>query len=145
MARIITHNLDEAAYLAVNGYVPRVRRTGPSASEISFELDEAGKRRRVEFWSGDAYVSLSKYLTARQAIKNETSRQAFAALNASRIEDRPGQSFLTQGTPYWYRVGPDVMHALYGNSDAHNRRLAEGNVYRTREDAELKRNPLRAI
>lgn len=143
MARITTHNLDEAAYLALSGYIPKVKRTGPVAAEMSFDLDELGRQKRLGFWRGEGEVTLSRWLAVRQALKHEVSRQSFG------VSVRPDKDAelpeVRVGTPYWYREGADVMHALFGNSQAHMQRLAEGNFYATREDASLKRNPVQRV
>jgi hypothetical protein len=49
---------------------------------------------------------------------------------------------IATGTPYYYREGAGVLHSMFGIGPAHLARLTEGNVYRTREDAMMKRNPL---
>ena len=47
-----TNNLDEAAYLALQGYPFTVTRTGQVSALFSFETDERFDEVRTRFWKG---------------------------------------------------------------------------------------------
>jgi hypothetical protein len=139
-----TNNLDEAAYLALQGCRFTVTRTGPISALFSFETDEHFNETLARFWKGEATVQLHSWLATRAALKNECAGQA---LSAKRV---PSPSFVpakratetapTTGDPYWYRDGNSIKRALFGNRSPHTSRLADSNFYRTSEDAKLKRN-----
>ena len=74
-----TNNLDEAAYLALQGYRFTVTRTGPISALFSFETDEQFNEVRAKFWKGDANVQLHRWLATRAALKNECAGQALSA------------------------------------------------------------------
>ena len=69
-----TNNLDEAAYLALQGYHITVTRTGPFSATFSFETDERFNEVRATFWKGEVTVQLHSWLATRAALKNECSR-----------------------------------------------------------------------
>ena len=126
-----TNNIDEAAYLALQGYHFTVTRTGPISALFSF-------------WKGEVTVQLHCWLATRNALKNECAGQA---LSAKRVPSpslvpakRAIETAVTTGDPYWYHDGNSIKRALFGNRSPHTSRLADGNFYRTSEDAKLKRN-----
>ena len=53
-----TNNIDEAAYLALQGYQFTVTRTGPVSALFSFEKDQHFGEVRAKFWKGEATVQL---------------------------------------------------------------------------------------
>ena len=95
-----TNNLDEAAYLALQGYRFTVTRTGPISASFSFETDEHFNEVRARFWKGEASVQLHHWLATRAALKNEcvashyrkthcfTVTRACGARDRSRRHDR---------------------------------------------------------
>jgi hypothetical protein len=139
-----TNNIDEAAYLALQGYHFTVTRTGPISALFSFEKDEYFDEVRAKFWKGEVTVQLHCWLATRNALKNECAGQA---LSAKRVPSpslvpakRAIETAVTTGDPYWYHDGNSIKRALFGNRSPHTSRLADGNFYRTSEDAKLKRN-----
>ena len=46
----------------------------------------------------------------------------------------------SSGLAYWYHDGATIKSVAFGNRSLHTSRLADGNSYRTREDAQLKRH-----
>jgi hypothetical protein len=144
-----TNNLDEAAYLALQGYRFTVTRTGPISASFSFETDEHFNEVRAKFWKGEASVQLHHWLATRAALKNEC---VGLPLLAKRIAspslvpvEHETEVVVTTGFAYWYHDGTTIKGAMYGNRSLHTSRLADGNFYRTREDAQLKRNAIQVV
>lgn len=139
-----TNNIDEAAYLALQGYHFTVTRTGPISALFSFEKDQHFDEVRAKFWKGEATVQLHSWLASRTALKNECAGQALSVKRVSSPSlvpaERETAALLTTGLVYWYYDGDTIKGAMYGNKSLHTSRLAEGNLYLTREDAKLKRN-----
>jgi hypothetical protein len=139
-----TNNLDEAAYLALQGYDFTVKRTGTNSALFSFEKDEQFNEARAKFWKGEVNVLLHRWLATRAALKNECMRQALPEKRVSSpslVPEQPEtETVVPTGFAYWYHDGNTVKRALFGNRSPHTSRFAEGNFYRTREDAKLKRN-----
>jgi uncharacterized protein DUF5659 len=71
-----TNNIDEAAYLALQGYHFTVTRTGPKSAVFSFEKCENFDEIRARFWKGEVSVQLHGWLATRAALKNECAGQA---------------------------------------------------------------------
>jgi hypothetical protein len=138
-----THNIDEAAYLALQGYRFTVTRTGSISASFSFEIDEHFNEVRAGFWKGEVSVQLHRWLATRAALKHECAGQA---LSTKRVQSPPlvpgkhATDAVVTGYPYWYYDGNTIKRALFGNRAPHTLRLAEGNFYRTSEDAKLKRH-----
>jgi hypothetical protein len=144
-----TNNIDEAAYLALQGYHFTVTRTGPISALFSFEKDEHFDEDRAKFWKGEVTVQLHSWLATRAALKNECAGQA---LSIKRIAspslvpaEHESEAVVTAGFAYWYHDGTTIKGAMFGNRPLHKSRLASGNFYRTREDAKLKRNAVQVV
>jgi hypothetical protein len=139
-----TNNLDEAAYLALQGYYFTVTRTGPLSALFSFEKGEQFDGVRAKFWKGEASVQLHSWLATRAALKNECAGQALSLKRVSSPPLAPAErdtaAPVRTGQAYWYYDGDTIKGAMFGNSPLHEARLANGNFYLTREDAKLKRN-----
>lgn len=144
-----TNNIDEAAYLALQGYHFTVTRTGPISALFSFEVDEHFTEVRAKFWTGEATVQLHRWLATRAALKNECAGQAILAkrvFSPSLVPaERETEAVVTTGLAYWYHDGITIKGALFGNRLLHRSRLAEGNFYPTRQDARLKRNAIQVV
>lgn len=139
-----TNNIDEAAYLALQGYHFTVTRTGSISALFSFEKDEHFEEVRARFWKGEVTVQLHRWLATRAALKNECAGQA---LSLKRIAspplvpaERETVAAVRTGQAYWYYDGDTIKGAMFGSRSLHASRLAGGNFYLTREDAKLKRN-----
>ena len=144
-----THNLDEATYLALQGHKFIVTRTSSISALFSFERDERLDEARAGFWRGEVNVPLHRWLATRAALKNECKGQAHSGRQVPSPSIVPGQhetvTAIPTGFRYWYRDDDDtVKGAMFGDRLPHTSRIAEGNFYRTREDAQLKRNACRA-
>ena len=139
-----TNNLDEAAYLALQGYSFTVTRTGPNSALFSFEKDEHFDQVRARFWKGEVSVQLHSWLATRAALKNECAGQALSLRRVSSPPLVPAKcdtaAAVRTGQAYWYYDGDTIKSAMFGNRSLHTSRLADGNFYLTREDATLKRN-----
>lgn len=139
-----TNNIDEAAYLALQGYQFTVTRTGPNSALFSFEKDEHFNQIRARFWKGEVSVQLHSWLATRTALKNECAGQALSLKRISSPPLIPAEcetvADIGTGQAYWYHDGNTIKRALFGNRLPHTSRLADGNFYLTREDAKLKRN-----
>jgi hypothetical protein len=137
-----TNNIDEAAYLALQGYHFTVTRTGPISALFSFEKDEQFDGVRARFWKGEANVKLHSWLATRAALKNECAGQALSLERVSSPPLVPAQTMaaVRTGQAYWYYDGDKIKGAMFGNKPLHESRLANGNFYLTREDAKLKLN-----
>jgi len=144
-----TNNIDEAAYLALQGYHFTVRRTGAISALFSFETDKHFNAVRARFWKGEVTVQLHRWLTKRAALKNECAGQALSAKRVPSPSIVPAESeteaLVTTGFVYWYHDGITIKSAMFGNRSLHTSRLADGNFYRTREDAQLKRNAIQVV
>jgi hypothetical protein len=144
-----TNNLDEAAYLALQGYRFTVTRTGPISASFSFETDEHFNEVRAKFWKGEATVQLHSWLATRTALKNECAGQAGSAKRVPSPPLVPAEletaAVVTPGFGYWYHDGDTLKRALFGNRSLHTSRWANGNFYRTREDAKFKRNAIPVV
>jgi hypothetical protein len=142
-----TNNIDEAAYLALQGYHFTVTRTGPISALFSFEKDEHFNEVRSKFWKGEVTVQLHRWLATRAALKNECTRQALPTKRVSSPSLVPAEreTTVTTGFAYWYQDGTTIKCAMFGNRSLHTSRLADGNFYRTREDAQLKRNAIQVV
>jgi hypothetical protein len=141
-----TNNLDEAAYLALQGFDFTVTRTGQVSALFSFETDNRFNEVRAGFWKGEAMVQLHCWLATRSALKNECAGQA---LSAKRVPspslapaERETEAVVRTGLAYWYHDGTAIKSAVFGNRSLHTSRLAAGNFYRSQEDARLKRNAI---
>jgi len=141
-----TNNIDEAAYLALQGYSPTVRRTGPKSAVFSFEKDERFDEARARFWKGEATVQLHGWLATRTALKNECYGQAHSEKRVASPPLAPAQHgsepFVTKGMLYWFREGSAIKRVAFGKNPLHRQRLASSNVYLTRDDARLGRNAI---
>ena len=141
-----TNNIDEAAYLALQGYHFKVTRTGPISALFSFEVDARFKEIRAKFWSSETTVSLHGWLATRTALKNECAGQAILRKSVVAPSIVPSiesvEIDVRKGTPYWYIEGEVVRHSVFSTRAPHTERLAKGNFYRSREDAQLKRNAI---
>ena len=139
-----THNLDEAAYLSLQGYPFTVTRTGQVSALFSFETDNHFNEVRAKFWKGEATVQLHCWLATRTALKNECAGQKLSTIRIASPSIVPAEcateAVVTTGFAYWYHDGATIKSAMFGNRPLHTSRLADGNFYRTREDAQLKRN-----
>ena len=144
-----TNNLDEAAYLALQGYHFTVTRTGQVFALFSFEMDERFNEVRAKFWKGEASVQLHLWLATRAALKNECVRQPLPEKRIASPSLVPAEletgAVVTNGFAYWYRDGTTIKGAMYGDRPLHTSRWTAGNFYRTKEDARLKRNAIPAI
>jgi hypothetical protein len=141
-----TNNIDEAAYLALQGYHFTVSRTGPNSALFSFQKDQHLDQVRAKFWKGEVSVQLHSWLATRAALKNECAGQA---LSLKRVPspplvpaEREKEPAVRTGQSYWYYDGDTINCAMYGNKSLHTSRLTAGNFYPTREDAKFKRNAM---
>ncbi len=144
-----TNNIDEAAYLALQGYRVTVMRTGPISALYSFEVDQHFNEVRAKFWKGEATVQLHSWLATRTALKNECAGQALSLKRVSSPSlvpaERETAAAVRTGQAYWYYDGETIKGAMYANRPLHISRLADGNFYLTREDAKLKRNAMPVV
>ena len=60
-----TNNIDEAAYLALQGYHFTVTRTGPISALFSFDTDKHVNEVRANFWKGEVTLQLHRLLATR--------------------------------------------------------------------------------
>jgi hypothetical protein len=144
-----TNNIDEAAYLALQGYRFAVTRTGPISALFSFEKDEHFDEARARFWKGEVSVQLHSWLATRAALKNECASQALTVKRVASPSIVPAECETTAavrtGQAYWYYDGETIKGAMYGHKSLHTSRFASGNFYLTREDARLKRRAVPAV
>jgi hypothetical protein len=144
-----TNNLDEAAYLALQGFDFTVTRTGQVSALFSFETDNHFNEVRAGFWKGEATVQLHCWLATRSALKNECAGQTFLTKRVTSPSLVPAEQetavAVITGFPYWYREGTTIKSEKYGNRPLHRSRLAAGNFYRNPEDARLKRNAIQVV
>jgi len=144
-----TNNIDEAAYLALQGYHFTVKRTGPNSALFSFEKAENFDEVRAKFWKGEVSVQLHGWLATRTALKNECAGQALSLKRVSSPPlvpaERETAAAVRTGEAYWYYDGNTIKSAMFGSRSLHASRLADGNFYLTREDAKLKRNAVPAV
>jgi hypothetical protein len=141
-----TNNIDEATYLALQGYHFTVTRTGPISASFSFETDKHFNEVRARFWKGEVSVQLHRWLATRAALKNECAGQALSVKRVASPSLVPTEREMAvgirTGQVYWYHDGETIKGAMYGNRSPHISRLADGNFYLTREDAQLKQNAM---
>ena len=139
-----TNNLDEAAYLALQGYHFTVTRTGQFSALFSFEKDEQFSEVRTKFWTGGVTVQLHLWLATRAALKNECTRQALPERRVSSPPlvpaERETQNVVPSGFHYWFYDGATIKCEGFGKKSLHTSRFKTGNFYPTREDAKAKRN-----
>jgi hypothetical protein len=144
-----TNNIDEAAYLALQGYHLTVTRTGPVSALFSFETDEHFNEVRARFWKGEVSVQLHSWLATRAALKNECKGQVHPVKHVSSPSLVPAEretvAAVRTGQAYWYHDGKTIKRELFGNRSLHTSRFDEGNFYPTREDAKLKRNARQVV
>jgi hypothetical protein len=142
-----TNNIDEATHLALQGYHFTVARTGPISALFSFETDKHFNEARAKFWKGEASVQLHRWLATRAALKNECAGQALSAKRVPSLTtaERETEAVVRTGLAYWYHDGTTIKSAVFGNRSLHTSRLADGNFYRTREDAQLRRNAIQVV
>ena len=137
-----TNNIDEAAYLALQGYHFTVKRTAPISALFSFEVDKHFNEVRSAFWKGEVSVQLHRWLATRTALKNECAGQALSVKRLSSPPLVPAEretvAAVRTGQAYWYYDGDTIKGAVFGNRSLHTSRLADGNFYLTREDAKLR-------
>ena len=139
-----SNNIDEAAYLALQGYHFTVTRTGPVSALFSFEKNEHFDEVRAKFWKGEVTVQLHRWLATRAALKNECTRQALPEKRVSSPPlvpaERETAAAVRTGQGYWYYDEDKIKREMFGNRPLHASRWEDGNFYPTREDAKLKRN-----
>lgn len=144
-----TNNIDEAAYLALQGYYFTVARTGPISALYSFEIDDCFNDVRAKFWKGEATVQLHSWLATRAALKNECAGQALSLKRVSSPPLVPAQgepkTTVPTGALYFFYDEDAIKGVLFGNRPPHTSRFNEGNFYPTRKDAELKRNARQVV
>jgi len=113
-----TNNLDEAAYLALQGYHFTVTRTGQISASFSFETDERFNDARAKFWKGEVSVQLHHWLATRAALKNKCAGQALSAKHVPSPSLVPAEQetavAVITGFPYWYRDGTTIKSEKYG-------------------------------
>jgi hypothetical protein len=145
--RYDTNNLDEAAYLALQGYRFTVARTGRISALFSFEKDAELDEVLATFWKGEANVHLHSWLATRVALKNECAGQALSLKRVSSPPLAPAgrntAASVRRGQAYWYNEGDTTKSEKFGNKPLHKLRMADNNFYLTREDAKLRRNAVR--
>src|SRR3954468_7209412 len=107
-----TNNLDEAAYLALQGFDFTVTRTGQVSALFSFETDNRFNEVRAKFWKGEATVQLHCWLATRSALKNKCAGQTALAKRVPSPSlvpaEREAQAVVTTGSVYWYYDGPTI-------------------------------------
>ena len=145
-----TNNLDEATYLALQGFPFKTKRTGPASANFSFEVGKGFEEIRSKFWKGEASVQLHRWLATRAAIKHEVAGQPVIVKQVAAPSIVPTQQGaqlieVRPGLTYWYWEGAGVKAAMFGNRTMHTDRPSERNFYRTREDALLKRNAIQVV
>jgi hypothetical protein len=140
-----THNLDEAAYLALQGYDFTVTRAARSSALFSFEKNEEFDTVRTRFWKGEVTVQLHLWLATRAALKNESLHQVLPAKRVSSPPlapvDHETQTVVPPGSRYWFYADDGTIKCeAFGNRSLHTSRFDRGNFYPTREDAKANRN-----
>ena len=99
-----TNNIDEATYLALQGYQFTVTRTGPISALFSFETDEHFNEVHAKFWKGEVSVQLHRWLATRTALKNECAGQALSVKRVSSPSlvpaEREAEAVVTRGLAY---------------------------------------------
>jgi len=144
-----TNNIDEAAYLALQGYHFTVTRTGPVSALFSFEKNEHFDEVRAKFWKGEVTVQLHRWLATRAALKNECTRQPLPEKRVSSPPlvpaERETAAAVRTGQGYWYYDEDKIKREMFGNRPLHASRWEDGNFYPTREDAKLKRNARQVV
>ncbi len=139
-----TNNIDEAAYLALQGYHFTVTRTGSISALFSFEKDEHFDDVRARFWKGEVTVQLHRWLATRNALKNECAGQALSLKRVSSPPLVPAEretvAAVRTGQAYWYYDGiRSRERCLAADCYTHPDWPTETFTL-TREDAKLKRN-----
>ena len=128
-----TNNIDEAAYLALQGYNFTVTRTGPNSALFSFEKDEHFDQVRAKFWKGEVTVQLHSWLATRAALKNECAGQALSLKRVSSPPlvpaERETAAAVRTGQAYWYYDGDTIKSQVFGNRSLHASRIADSNFY----------------
>ena len=126
--------------------------TGPISALFSFEVDKRLQELRAKFWKGEVTVQLHRWLAARTALKNECAGQALSAKRVPSPALAPSEqdaetTAVTTGSAYWYLDGSMIKGAVFGKRKRalHTSRLADGNFYLSREDAQLSRNALQGV
>jgi hypothetical protein len=144
-----THNIDEAAYLALQGYPVTVTGAGPNSALFSFETDEHFNEVCARFWKGEVTVQLHRWLATRAALKNKSIGQARSAKyvpSPSLVpEVRETEAAVPRGSSYWFYDGPKIKSEKFANRSLHTSRFDEGNFYPTHEDAKHKRNARQVV
>ena len=144
-----TNNLDEAAYLALQGYQFTVTRTGPNSASFSFETDKHFNEVRAKFWKGEVSVQLHSWLATRAALKNECAGQPLSPKRVSSPPlvpaERETAAAVRTGQAYWYHDGNTIKRAMFGDRSLHASQIGGRQFYPTREDAKLKRNAVPVV
>lgn len=129
-----TESLNEATYLVIKGFQVRIKRTGPVMAIFTF-VDSTQLQSHVKkFWGeSNIPVNLNKWLFIRMEMKMRVKSKEF------RIKSVSGNTLdLKNGEPYYYKFGTNVLHALWGSAEIHQKRLKAGNVFVTRKEANKK-------
>jgi len=141
-----TTNLDEAAYLALQGFPFTITRTAHVAAIFSFTVGEAFEEIRGRFWKGEVTVQLHLWLATRTGLKHSAAGQRSTVkkiASPSLVPAQPEVSMeMWRGFPYWYWEGDSVKCNKFSDRPLHTDRFHEKNAYRSREDAFSRRNVL---
>lgn len=124
--KIETVLIDEAAYYAAKGIEYSVTVLGRRRSVWTFTGSDALEKLRKQFWGGRAEINLHKWLSLRTSMKHETAVREVGSPDAP----------IMNGETYYY-ISDDrlVKSALYGNAPIHQKRIQEGNFFRTSDEA----------
>jgi len=146
-----TSNLDEAAYLALQGLPFEITRIAHASATFSFTVHEQFEEIRARFWQGEVTVQLCRWMATRTALKNSVAKRPIAEQSKPMKSVASPSIVPTQkeppievrpGVPYWYWEGSDVRQANFGNRSPHIDRIKQGNFYSSSADASNKRNPV---
>ncbi len=147
--KYITHNLNEATYLAMKGLKYKSRCTGAVSSVFSFEHDSLTERYRREFWTKGCRIDIHSWIALRTAIKDELRGQikhnetennnVLGQVTPSKggVYHKPDSFQPKNGEKYWITVAGNAVANLYGDKDIHKNRADAGMCYHTRDEALL--------
>ena len=147
--KYMTCNLDEAAYLAMNGLKCKPRCIDMLSAKFYFEGSAKQERLRKQFWATTPKINLHSWLAMRQGIKNELKAQLKIESKVSLqkvtvTKDMLVEPGITNAAPYqpvingkYYVVVAkgQVVSYLFGKKPIHQERVDKGLTYQTRKEA----------
>lgn len=154
--KYVTHNLDESAFLCLNGFKCTQKTIDTTSAKFFFVHTPAMERTRKIFWTKGAKVNLHSWLAMRQGLKNELKGQLKVDGRARATYKEPLVAAVTlpdddvltipvsNQVPFMPKIAQKYFVVLdkgvitsyvYGHRPIHKNRADAAKCYRTKPEA----------